>query len=312
MKKKIEEKDAVKLLDMKVNPKTIYTDVVGMPDPMLLGLTIHYYNHSDDALYMKVVGSGPDPWTDGSEELGSLASGSNAYINLDNFMSRERPSAGDTEELTITLRGYSDSGYATLVYEFARAVTVIFIKSDDGTWTEDESDDFDDGTVQDWTVTCELNCDTAYSYPLLAVATDYVLSTSYSLKMSNRYRIGAAVYREQRVRIEKEFTTPDKTTVYAIINLRFATSEDAQGEGWLKYLNIKEDTTTLIHLGRSYDTVREHYFPNNKWLRLVVPLTVNTTLTVKFIIDCFGYHISGANSTAYYYVWLDDFKIISK
>jgi len=312
MKDKRREIDAVKLLDMKVFPKTVYTDIVNMPDPMLLGLTIHYYNHSDTGLYMKIFGSGPSPWSSNSVELGLLASGSDAYINLDNFLSRTRPASETTEAVTLTLRGYTDAGYSTLAYTFARDTTVVFIKSDDGTWTTDEEDNFDGGTVEGWTIVNELNNDGGAGYPMIAVATDYVLSSPNSCKGTQRSRVGAPVSRQLRGRMEKQFTTPNKTTVYAIFNLRFSTNEDAQGEGWLKYLDILEDATTLIHLGKSYDTVQAHYYPKDKWLRLVVPLTKNATLTIKFIISCYARHISGANSVVYCYTWLDDFKIISK
>ena len=136
-------------ISMKVIPRTIYTDIVAMPDPMLLGITIHYYNHADENLYMKIFIEGPNPWSSNSVALDLLNSGSNSYINLDNFTSRTKPTSATTEVLTLTLRGYSDSEYSTLMYEFSRSLTVVFIKSDDGTWTTDFLNNFDDEQCKD-------------------------------------------------------------------------------------------------------------------------------------------------------------------
>lgn len=290
-------------LGLKVYPKTIYNDVVGMPDPVLLGVTIHYYNHSDTNLYMKIFGSGPSPWSSNSVELGLLNSGGSAYINLDNFLSRTKPTSETTEQITLTLRGYSDAGYSTLVYTFARDVTVIFIKSDDGSWTLNEDDDFDDGTAQGWDVAKEAGhaTDTVSK----AVVTDYVLSTPYSLKAEQDCKYGI---QQRRFRLYKSFTTPDKAQVYAIMNVR-ATATEITNESALKYLEVRRDAVTLIHLGKTYDSLyvlpKYTYIPYNTWMRIVVPLPKNVTLEVRIALCLVTHYRKG-------YLWLEDFKIVSK
>jgi len=299
-------------ISMEVRPKTIYTDIVGMPDPMLLGLTIHYYNHSDGNLYMKIFGSGPSPWSSNSVALELLNSGGNAYINLDNFLSRTKPASETTEQITLTLRGYSDSGYSNLVYEFARNTTVVFIKSNDGSWTQDFLNNFDDGTVQGWAQLPEKTghgSDAQY----LTIATDYVLSTPYSLKMKYVAFYNGINMRERRERIYKSFTTPNRNTVYAILNVRVDAIHGCSGISYRccnKYLRINSGDTTLIHIGRQFDNVTTEYFPRVKWMRFVVPLPKSTTLEFRIVVDV-GY---AAYSTAGYefYFWLDDFQIISK
>ena len=297
-------------ISMEVIPKTIYTDIVDMPSPMLLGITIHYYNHSDENLYMKIFGSGPSPWSSNAVELGLLNSGSNAYINLDNFMSRTKPTSATTEVLTLTLRGYSDSEYSILKHEFSRSLTVIFIKSDDGSWTTDILNNFDDGTVQGWAAVNESGNDSGY--PLTEVKTDYVLSTPYSCGLHGATRIGGPIYQECKSRFYKSFTTPNKDKVFAIFNLRYHVIEpqaDEWGRG--KYLQIKKDADVLVHLGKAYDTVKEDYIPKNKWIRIVVPLPKNIALELRIVIHSVSYHVY-SNNTIHHIINFDDFKILSK
>jgi len=303
-------------LGLEIFPKTIYADIVSMPDPMVLGLTFHYYNFSDITLYMKMFIEGPSPWSSNNIALGSLASGNNAYYNWDNATSRTKPTSAVTESLTLTLRGYTDSGYSNLVYEFSRTLTVVFIKSDDGTWTTDYSDNFDDGSVQGWAVANENN--NSDDYPHIQVATDYILSTPYSCKMTQEHRVGGTIgpY-EIRARLYKSFNTSSRTTQYAILNIRNSEAHDNTSPnstwGYLKYIKINNgEDTILIYLGRSYDGIEEDYAPRNKWMRIVVPIPANSSVEIRIIID--GNWRAGTSSNAhiYFYTWLDDFKIISK
>jgi hypothetical protein len=291
-------------------PKTVYTDIVGLPTTLLLGLTIHYYNHSDNTLYMQIVSTGTN-WSGGSVNLGSLATGTDAYQNLDNFMSRTKPSSALNETITLTLNGYSDSGYTTLVYTFSRTVTMIFIKSDDGTWTTDYSDNFDNGTVQGWSGVKEAGH--ASSTLNVAVVTDYVLSTPNSLKVTQELIQLGAYATQERYRLEKGITTPDKTTVYAIFNIRVSQYISANGNAWstVKNLSIAENTTVLIYFGKAYTNLNTTDIPIDKWIRVVVPLTVNTPLTLKIITEG-NFHSYAVTRTHRFYTWLDDFKIISK
>lgn len=289
-------------INLQVHPKTIYSDIVSMPDPMLLGVTIHYYNHSDGTLYMKIFGSGTG-WSSNSVALGALGTGTNNYYNLDNFLSRAKPAAATTETITLTLKGYSDAGYTTELYSFSRTVTVIFIKSDDGTWTEDFSDNFNDGTVQGWAIVPVAPTASA----TVAVATDYVLSTVYSLKASIVGNLaGSDAERIISAYTHKTFATPNKTTVYAIINFRYAKGgASVAGKG----IYLKNDATILITLGLPWlNSVAADTFPLNKWCRCVVPIPANTS--VKIVVLYSFCHYFKAVVTDY--SWLDDFKIISK
>ena len=287
--------------------RTIYRDIVNLPDPVKLGLTIRYFNHDDVDLYFQITGSGTG-YTFGTVNLGLLATGANAYINLDEFASRAKPSAGDLpngekeENITLTLKAYTDSGYSTLKWTYERIVTVYWINSADAAFTVDFLNNFDDGTVQGWAVANESN--NQAGYPTLGVITDYVLSTPYSLRMIQRRADGISIPNEIRARLYKSFTTPNKDKVFAIIDLRTALDSG----NWNKYLKVQRDDTVLIQLGRPYDTVAEHYFPAAKWMRIVIPLPKNTTLEIRVAHD----YLQNTVNVNYAYMWLDDFKIISK
>jgi hypothetical protein len=288
-------------------PRTIYRDIVNLPDPVKLGLTIRYFNYDDVTLYFQITGSGPG-YTFGTVNLGSLGSGANAYMNLDEFASRAKPSASDLpngemeENITLILKAYTDSGYTNLKWTYERVVTVHWINSADPAFTVDVLNNFDDGTVQGWAAQ---NISNNYSgYPTLGVATDYVLSTPYSLKMTQLSGAAAAAVEGE---IYKSFTTPNKSVVYAIMDVRNG-AYYSQGSTGIYALWVYRDDVLLITLT---GTASPYYdrIPRNKWMRIVVPLPPNTTIVLKIRQQQVS---SSAGDSYYSYLWLDDFKIISK
>lgn len=283
-------------------PRTIYRDLLNLPSPVILGITIRYFNYDDVGLYFRVTGSAPG-YTFGTVDMGLLASGADAYRNLDNFASRAKPAAELQENIKLILRAYTDAAYTTLKWTFERTITVIFIDSSDPSYTVDELDNFDDGTVQGWAVANEQG---NYSgYPQLPVVTDYVLSAPYSIRMTQS-AVGAGPLRG---RLYKSFTTPNKRVVYAIIDMRLG-KDPAGYRGWDKNVRVQRDGAIIVYLGRPYDAVEARYFPNDKWVRVVTPLPKDTTLEMRLVHEIYA---ANALSTAYLsYLWIDDFKIISK
>lgn len=299
---------------MEISPETVYTDLVGMPAQMLAGFTIRYYNNTDSNLYMKVEGAGPTGWSSNSVELGVLSALSSAYRNLDNFLSREKPVAEATEVLTIILRAYSDSGYTNLLYSYSQTATIVIIKSDDGTWTQDELDNFDGGTVEGWAVAYEEGTGaycTVDGYPIIAVDNTYSLSPPNSCLMTQKVRVGGPFHTYCRSRMYKSFSTPDKGTIYAILNIRNEGATSPAFWAALKNIKVSKDGTVDIYIGRPEDSVNENYFPE-QWMRMVIPLPRNTSVEIRIIVEAHCYHNSDANSICYYYTWIDDIKIISK
>lgn len=294
--------------------RTIYRDIVNLPDPVLLGMTIRYFNHDDVGLYMQITGSCAG-YTFGTVNLGLRGSGTSAYQNLDEFASRAKPSVGDLpdgemeENITLILKAYTDAGYSDLKWTFERVVTVHWINSADAAFTVDELDNFDDGTVQDWAVTSE-----GYipGWISIAAVSDYVLSTPYSCKMLYSGDVsGETGPYEVKDTLYKEFTTPNKGKVFAILDVRNACGGTTRFKE-AKYLEIKRDDSVLVHIGTLYDTSAVAYIPLDKWMRIVVPLPKNTTLTVKIIVDFCLWNDEVSLRSVAVSTWLDDFKIISK
>jgi len=280
-------------------PKTIYRDRFNLPDPMLLGLTARYYNWDDIQLYFRVTGSGPG-YTFGTVNLGALVSGANAYINLDQFASRPKPSGEVEEEITLILRAYTDAGYTTLRWTYERVVHVKIIDSNDPSYTVDVLNNFDDGTVQGWAAANEQG--NMAGKPTVVVVDDYVLSAPYSLRMEAQ--AATTGIGEVRSRLYKSFTTPDKNNVFAIIEYR---QGQETATTYYKYNAVQRNGTTLVFLGRPYAATAESFVPKNKWMRIVVSLPRNTTLEIRIILD----HYS-PGSTALVRLVIDDFRIISK
>lgn len=112
----------------------------------------------------------------------------------------------------------------------------------------------------------------------LGVATDYVLSTPYSLKntVSGTHAGGA----QTRARIGKSFTTPNKDIVYAIMDIRM---HHGGGQGGIQNCKVQWNSTLLIFLGKPYDGTSSGYVPENKWIRIVVPLPKNTAVDIRLI-----------------------------
>jgi len=279
-----------------VTPHSIYSDLVNLPDPLKLGLTVRIFNYDSITLYMRVDGY-DGAWTFTSNDLGGIASGGNSYFNLDQFGTRAKPAAETEETITVRLRAYTDAGYTILKWTYERVIDLVFIKSDDGSWTQDVLNNFDDGTVQGWAFTLEAGSASAFT-----VITDYVLSVPYSLYWSAWQTSG-----EARGRVAKTFATPNRNKVYAIIDVRLYSHVDAGTGAYLKYIVIRKDSDVLLFCGRPYDTVSALYLPINRWLRFVVPLPKNTSVSVRIAVD-----VRGGSYYNAFEARMDDFRIISK
>lgn len=288
--------------------RTIYRDIVNLPNPVKLGLTIRYFNHDDVGLYFQITGSGAG-YTFGTVNLGLLASGTDTYRNLDEFASRAKPSPTDLpngekeENITLILKAYTDSGYTNLKWTFERVVTVHWINSADPSFTLDVLNNFDDGTTQGWAAVNE----TANTSSTVAVVTDYVLSAPYSLRMRSAYT-GLSYPFTTISRLYKSFTTPNRDIIYAIFDVRVSRA-GGYDTGYLYELKALRNGTLLIQLGVTLTGADR--IPHDKWIRMVVPLPKNVTVELRITLKhSHGEYYGSYSDDAY--VWLDDFKIISK
>jgi len=281
-------------------PKTIYGDLVNLPDPVKLSLTVRVFNYDDVGLYMR-VDAYKAGWTFSSYDLGLLGSGANMYYSMDRIGQRAKPASATFETITVRLRAYTDAGYTTLKWTFERVIDVVYLNTADGSWTQDMLNNFDDGTVQGWSYTFEYGCSLGTGW--FKAWTDYVLSPAYSLNLKCVPSGDPTGYS-----IWKSVTTPDRENVFAIFDIRLARSNIGGGEvyGYLKRMEIRKDSDVLLMVGRIHDDLSVDYVPNHRWIRVIVKLPRNTTFNIKAFID--GHRVTGW----FAYIWLDDFKIISK
>lgn len=227
--------------------KTIYSDLVDLPDPVVLGVTVRAYNYDSVTLYMKVDATLAG-WSFVTKALGAIGTGGNTRLNLDDFGSRTKPAAELTETIILRLRAYTDSGYSNLKWTFERELVVVFIKSDDGSWATVLSNDFDDGTVQGWA-----GEDISGSSPVAVEnVSDFVLSIPDSCRLDQYRYVGSAF-------IGGEFI-----------------------HGLFVWLDAEE----IVHLGKTYiGNTGSNYVSLNKWMRIVLPLPVNDTFELGIVGD---------------------------
>lgn len=266
---------------------TIYTDVVNLPDPVKLGFAYKAFNYDAVTLYFQLIATCPG-WTfPASTNEGAILTGANATYTHDQYGSRARPAAETVETITLTLKAYTDAGYTILKWTYVRDVTVWFIKSNDGTWTQDFLDNYDDGTVDGWAVTGSGGISLT-----IAIATDFVLSVPYSCKVEEIYNGPSAWFS-----MNKSFNTPNRAKVFMIANVRF--------DPVYNIPNFLGCTMDIIVAGT---TVLSIAIPIKRWMRVVVPLpsnTVGVAINLKFSGSASGWPL-------YIYGWQDDFTIVSK
>jgi len=285
---------SIELVVSERDPPSVIMDIVNLPDPVYLGFTTRSHNYDDVGLYFRITGTGTG-YTFSTVDLGLIASGGSLTRNLDNFCYRARPASETSEQIQLILRAYTDSGYTNLKWTYTKTLDVLFIKSDDGTWTTDILNNFDDGTVQTWSWVNE-------SQPgqgTFGVSTDFVLSSPYSLRGYWYSVTGSEIYGY----IQKSITTPNKPTVYAIVDIRVTPdSADIYNRG----LRFQQDGTVLLALGLWTDAFADAY-PRAKWIRVIIPLPGNTSITFRIR---FYWRASTTYRNAK--AWIDDFRVISK
>lgn len=281
---------------------SIYTDLASLPDPVELGLTARIFNYDSVTLYMKMDGSGPG-WTFTENNLGSLASGANMYENIDDLGSKAKPASETVESITVRLRAYTDAGYANLKWTYERSIVMVFLKTDDGSWTTSISNNFDDGTVQGWLATevCE-------------VASDYVLSVPYSCRgdysaTKPSLYIGSAklhaleIQKDTEVILKfgKEYRAKD-STIYVPMNK------------WMRFVvPLSPSETFELELFSDWSVNAGTFWSFRKTGRLYKSITTPSAAEVYAIINArFRYYNTGTGGNITYHAvaQIDDFLVL--
>lgn len=138
-----------------LNAAIPYIDMKWLADPINHLWRLFVRNQSNQTLYFKLFNAIPN-WDFGTslpgsdeKELGAIGAGGSGYYNID--MVREVPVGEIYDDGNFTLKAYTDAGYSNEIASADKFVTIDI--QDIENWTDVTIHDFDDGTVQGWSMT---------------------------------------------------------------------------------------------------------------------------------------------------------------
>ncbi len=278
-----------------------YQDIVDMPDPIVIGFGVAIFNYTTDPLWFTVEGSGGGWSWAGATQLGSIASGSNETFRVGSIATRTKPASATTDGVTLIFTAYSDA-YITEIGTYPVIVSYHWIDSDAMTLLD--LDNFDAGTLEDWTQS---------GWSSLGVATDYVLSSPNSAKAERGIAMSSGTWTGI---IKKSFTVPAATVAFIIANMKFVgyvkSGQTASARVEAREMRISKAGSIIARTGASPYLLEQPYNVQDKqtnWLRMVAPIDVNETAEYRLEIVYFLYSSSGSRVTrlrAYY----DDLKVV--
>lgn len=288
------------MIDLKLRRNTIYLDLKDLPDPIYLGISARCFNLSASNLSFYLTGEGADWIFPSSNAVGTILSGRNHRYNAHNFCRRSKPSAETVDSIVAILTAGP--------YEIRKTINIHFIKSDDGSWTENEHNDFDDGSKQGWS-------HIVGSGKNSFIVSEYAMSPPYAFRGTTLKTGWGFGY--QTIELTKNFTTPDKAYVYGIAYVRtrcqgviptspgtfdeldFSVGASESYKGYLGWKIGEYPYDEMVKLGRP---------PTNQWMKLTYPMEADASVAAS--VKAYFYQ-NNANG-CYGHLYLDDFSIISK
>jgi len=231
----------IRFLVWKVGDPDLYMDYYGLSDPFTTRVPIGISNAEAIDLYFRSTLVAPPPeYTNYTTDLGLVAAGKSAF-KVGTF-DRSLPTAKVTDALTMRIEAYRDAAYTD--FYGSQDLSFNYYLFDYTTGTLVDYSDFDDATLQGWSVT-----------GTVGVTADLSLSPPYSARI------------HPASTISKSWSIGTVTEAYFIMHLW----EEDNATPFV-YVN---DVSKL----RSYDLWGRP--PINKWLRFVFILTPGQTNTVK-------------------------------
>jgi len=270
---------------------TYYTDIAPIVGAnMLFGYQQYSLNQEVATKYYKIEGiTSGGGWTpQAAQQLGAIASGTGTRFNVPDFMQRTTPASPVTEDITLRISRYPDNTYTDPPEAIAdRVVTHKFI--DSGAMTLLNLDNFDDGTVQGWTLTQQES-----GYFTMGVDSTYHISPAYSLRMRGRNTWSSA-WRTKWGRASKPFVVPSASEAYLVINVMVRKT----GASVHYTFAIYNNGVIVAELNPS-----DNQIIFDKWMRLVIPLETGITNAIDL------HHYVGITDTKLTYIYFDDLKIV--
>jgi len=245
-------------VDVYVDPH-VYFDVADLPDPFTVWIPVSITNNEDVTLYFRItLVNPPTGYSDYTKDLGSVGAGASKFFTYS--FKRAQPSLVDgelDEDLLLRIEAYTDPDYTEFYGLAETSITVHYIDHNDPAWTVLYHDTFDDGTMQGWgrsKVDPEPALGRTNHLDVWLTSSHYI-SAPYSILFFDK---GVST---NWTSLCKSFTVGAYNKAYIIIHY-YAIYTFA--------IMIGNDLLVSGAVPKAY----------NKWIRLVLPLPVNTTTTV--------------------------------
>ena len=282
------------VLMFEVDPDA-YMDIVNMPLSIDVSFGVQIYNYTAMTLWFTAKGSGAGWSWASAKQLGSIGPGSNKIFNIKSLGTRSKPSNAVDDDITITFNAYSDSGYTNQVGgDYNINITYHWIDSIGMTLLD--LDDFDDGTLEGWSIEAH--------WSSFAINTSYVLSPPNSALAQKNYT-GSI---EDTAILRKTFNVPSCSEAFLIVNFKFGVYDNPPypQDFWVKEVQIRKETSIIVRTGNDPHIIKRHAAGTQytNWFRMVAPMTPNESASYKIAVP---YRIYG---DYWIRMWLDDIKAV--
>lgn len=280
-----------------------YQDIVDMPDPIVIGFGVGIFNYTTDTLWFTVEGSGGGWSWAGATQLGSIASGTNGTFRVGSIATRTKPASATTDDVTLMFTAYSDA-YVTEIGTYPVIVAYHWIDSDAMSLLD--LDNFDDGTLEDWT-------QSNWGGTAFAISTAYVLSSPNSARNSRHIFQTSGTWTGY---IKKTFTVPAATEAYLISNVKYVgyitPGQTYSARVQVREMRISKAGSIIVRTGSTPYIMTQGNHEENKqtnWLRMIAPIDVNETAEYRLETRYYLYS-SGSDRQSRLRAYYDDLKVV--
>jgi len=237
----------------------IYIDISEEDDPVRPILTLEIYNGGPQDLYIKLEAEGPEEWAFTPVELGQFPAGGKRTVTVENWAQRPLPGTELTETITLHLKCYTDSGYTDYLGEVRQSLNVHFIDLEAMMVVDD--DDFTENT-EGWSVG--------------SLASDHYVTPPSSLYrdgtvISSGWSVSECEYESNLLVTYKSYDIPEAGEAFVCLYVRFAHDEIWPELSLVeRYVAVEVNDKTVLFATEP-----------DKWYKVVTPIPVNTTVTVR-------------------------------
>jgi len=247
----------------------------GMPDPMPIDFPFKATNVGESSIWVTAeLVNPPSGWSNYSaQQLGELQAGVDDYFLFDTPQ-RSKPTTGTTEQVTLRVKFYEDSGYSQLINQDDVVFEFTYVDFED----TDEYDVVDDDTfeldTEGWQKVDELGSSEC--------ARDVGLSRTGVASLWHKLKtVDGAFY------LKKCFTIDDRTAAYIRIWLQMRYDSGLTPEFILEVITDAEDVVQkrVIPIAMDYSP-RGGTEIFGQWLCIGAKLPVNGTFEVRLRVRC--------------------------